>query len=181
MYGLPPRFDCFPTMMNYRRAKSRFIGGLPEEAFGRLRYRQYPSEHTFSDFEWLLRNFPKLQAVEAGPLIETLSRSALVVLDHPSTTLCQAMGGDIPMIGYWDWEAWPLTAQAEPVFAELERVGILFRNPEAAAKQVDAVWRDSRRWWNEPERQRVRTIWCKNYALTDRHCWLSWLKRLPAI
>ncbi len=181
MYGLPPRFDCFPSMVAYRRAKLPFIRALSKEVFERLRYRQYPSEHTFSDFEWLRRHFPRLRAVGAGPLIESFSRSTLVVLDHPQTTICQTLAGDIPTIGYWDWDAWPLTADAEPFFAELERVGVLFRAPEAAAAQVNAVWRDARRWWNEPERQRARLAWCSQFALHDRHCWWSWFKRLPAI
>jgi putative transferase (TIGR04331 family) len=181
MYGVLPRFDCYPPMMDYRRAKRRFIGRLSDGAAARLRYRQYPSRHTFSDTEWLRRFFPDLRTIEGDVLIEALSRSTLVVLDHPSTTICQTMAGNIPTIGYWDWNAWPLARQAEPYFAGLERAGILFRTPDAAADQVNAVWQRAQEWWNEPQRQRARLLWCEQFALFDKHCWLSWLRRLPAI
>lgn len=180
MIPLYTRFDLTPTHVEYRRWKKRFFSALPTTATDTLLYRPYLSPHSFLDAEWLRRFIPNLKTID-GRLHDVMFASRLAVIDHPFTTFPIAMACGIPTVGFWQKDAWPMSRQAAPYFAELEDAGILFSDPEAAAKQVGAVLHRANEWWHEPAVTRARARWCEKYAWADRRWWLKWWKILPAI
>ncbi len=180
MIPLYTRFDITPTHVEYRRWKKRFFSALPAVTTDTLLYRPYLSRHSFADVDWLRRFIPNLKTID-GRLHDVMFASRLAVIDHPFTTFPIAMACGIPTIGFWQKDAWPLSRQAAPYFAELEDAGILFGKPEDAARQVAAVLDRAEEWWREPPVARARIRWCEKYAHADRRWWLTWWKILPSI
>lgn len=164
--------------LSYRRAKLAFLGGLEESVRGRAAYRPYRRNVTvLQDDEFVRDAYPDLPLVE-GDLDRALLRCRLAVIDHPITTILTVMAGNVPSIFYWEPDAWPLARQAQPVFDELRRVGILHDSPEAAAAQVNAVWADVAGWWARPEIQAARRRFIRDYARTSRVWWWHWMRAL---
>src|SRR5262249_25658745 len=159
--------DFVPSHLDYRRWKCRFVDMLNADARKNLLYRPYFSDLTFDDAMWMRRHYPHLRLVE-GPLEQALFACKLVVLDHPGTTLAVALAANVPTVAFWDREKWLLARQAKPLFAELERVGILCSDPESAATQVNTIWPDVEEWWREPGRQKARRAWCRQFAWAER-------------
>lgn len=180
MIPLYTRFDLTPTHVEYRRWKKLFFSALPATTTDTLLYRPYLSPHSFADVDWLRKFIPNLKTID-GRLHDVMFASRLTVIDHPFTTFPIAMGCGVPTIGFWQKDAWPLSRQAAPLFAELEDAGILFSNPEAAAKQVASVLHRAEDWWREPAVARARARWCEKYARADKWWWLKWWKILPTI
>jgi putative transferase (TIGR04331 family) len=103
------------------------------------------------------------------------------VLDYPGTTLAEVLAANIPTICFWDKQQWLLSAQAQPLFDQLEAAGILFGRPEDAAAQLNAIVPDIEAWWHAPDRQRARARWCQEFARADRYWLLKWLKAFATL
>ena len=153
---------------------------LSPTVISKMRYRPYHVDYGIEDATWVRRFFPNIPIVD-GVLQPVLFKSRLVVVDHPITTMAIALSANIPTIGFWQKDAWPLALEAESFFADLERVGIVFDNPEAAATKITEIWPRLESWWQEPERQQVRMAWCRRFAWADRWWWLRWLTALAEL
>jgi hypothetical protein len=180
MDAIWPRIDFFPPAIEYRRWKRHFLSALDPEIFTQLRYRPYLAQETLEDAVWLRRFFPTLKIVE-GHLDPVMHASRLLVVDHPVTTFATALAANIPTVGFWDHDAWPLARQAEPVFEELKRAGIIFHDPKRAAASINETWSDVEGWWADPDRQRARELFCERYARTSRWWLFDWLRVLRTL
>jgi putative transferase (TIGR04331 family) len=182
---LPVSLTSIPRahqQLNYRRDKKDFIQTLASPVFQRLSYRAYFGGGTgcLEDRSYFEEEFPGLKICE-GDLHSQILKCKLLVVDHPGTTLNLALAANIPMIGYWNSEDWPMCEQSLPYFLALEKVGILFSDAEEAAKKVNQIWGDAQEWWNQPEVQEARLAWCEQYAKVDRFWWWQWMKALREI
>ncbi len=165
-------------MLAYRDAKIRFVNDLDAAPRSALRYRPYPFEAgALLDQPFFLRHFPDTPIVR-GPLSEQMLACRLLVLDHPGTTVNLALAADVPLIAYWDQDAWPISRDGSPVIARLRAAGVVHDQPEAAAAQINRVWGDLDAWWASPEVRTARQEFLALYGRVDRQWWLRWAAAL---
>ena len=165
--------------LRYRRAKRAFLQGLDPALLRQVSYRAYRRGNTdLSDADYMRAAFPDIRE-HRGELQGSLMRCRLLVLDHPITTMLIAMAANIPTILYWERDAWPLAASAEPYFQRLRDAGILFHDAAQAAAKVNAIWDDVPGWWGTSEVQTARRVFADRYARTSRWWWwVHWLRAL---
>jgi putative transferase (TIGR04331 family) len=175
------RFHAYPRpnqWLDYRGWKARFLDHLPERLRSAILFRPYGRAHSdLDETDYLRARGHDLPLLE-GDLDERLLSCRLLIMDHPGSTLNTAMAANVPTIAFWDPEAWPLCDSAKPDFEALENAGILFRTPEDAARQTNAVWNDVAAWWQSPSVQAARKQWCAQYAWAERFWWPRWLLAL---
>ncbi|MDR3320505.1 MAG: LIC12162 family protein [Desulfovibrio sp.] len=180
----PYRLDACPTplqVMDYRRAKKRFFAALRPDLRGRALYRPYfPIPGTLGDADWLLPQFPQVRLC-AGSLARQMLSCRLLVLDHPGTTMLEALAADVPTVLYWSCPAWLCTPQSENMRGELAAAGIWYPTPEEAAGAAERVF-DNPAWWRSAPVQTARRRYCAVYAMTVRGgenaYWLNTLVKL---
>jgi hypothetical protein len=180
MIHFNPRIDFTPCPLRYRRQKRRFVDHLDAHVVDHLRYRPYNTAATIDDDAWMRQIYPRLRIVE-GVLEPAMFASRLVVVDHPGTMMAVALAANIPLIAFWDRDAWPLARQAKPLFAALEEAEILFHDPARAAAQVNAIWPHVEEWWRDPLRQKARAAWCERFAWAERTWVLYWFRGLARL
>lgn len=151
-------------MFFYREDKARFLAALPSSLQKQVWYRPYfdiPS--SLSDAPWIRERFPKTHQC-VGVLEPHLLQCRLLVLDHPGTTLAQALAADIPLVLFWNRDAVHFTPEALPLLDILREGGILYDSPEKAAAQVRRIWDDVPGWWVKA--RSYCEPWASHYALT---------------
>jgi putative transferase (TIGR04331 family) len=82
---------------------------------------------------------------------------------------------------FWNPAHFALTPQAVPYFDKLRSAGILFDNPQDAAKKVNEIWHDVQGWWQQPEVQNAKDEFCHQFARTSKNWrkeWSEFLKQL---
>ncbi|GFH62393.1 MAG: conserved hypothetical protein [Candidatus Desulfovibrio kirbyi] len=179
------RLDSWPTplqMLHYRRGKERFFYALDRDIHTHTLYRPYFSvPGTLRDADWLMPRFPELRLC-TGPLARHMLDCRLLVLDHPGTSLHEAMAADIPVILYWEPGHWPLTPDAETLLDMLAKAEIWHCAPDKAALKVQAVWGNPDLWWRCAHVQQARRNWCASYAMTvqgsENPHWIKALREL---
>ena len=105
---------------------------------------------------------------------ESLSASTIFVCDHNSTTFLEAFCLNHPTIVFWNPEHYLLNDSAKPYYDMLIDAGILFYNPEAAAKSLVSAYQDVEVWWNEPFRQQAVKTFCDQFAKTSQDAVKIW-------
>lgn len=175
------RLDSHPTplqYLEYRRDKERFFVKLGQELQDQSLYRPYfPLPGTLADADWLLPKFPGLRLCE-GDLLPQLLNCRILVIDHPGTTLLEAMAAGIPVIAYWNRKYWPFAPEASILLDLLSAAGIWHDSPEAAAAMARQIWQNSGLWNNDPERRLARDVFSRKQALAAPDVINQWLKKL---
>lgn len=165
----PYRMDSRPTprqYVRYRAAKVEFFAALPVAVQARCLYRPYFSvPGTLADAEWLLPRFPALQRC-VGPLEPHMLGCRLLVLDHHGTTLLQALAANVPLVVFWEREAWALCPECAELLPALRDAGIWHPDARSAAAHVARVWETVPAWWCSEPVQAARRLWRERYALT---------------
>ncbi len=103
----------------------------------------------------------------SGPIEPLISGCRLYVATYNATTFLESLNRNIPTIMFWNPKHWELRSSAEPYFEKLKKVGIFHDKPEDAAEKVSEIWCDVQKWWNNPEVQEAREIFCNRYAGTQ--------------
>ena len=181
----PYRLDAWPTplqILEYRRAKRRFFTALRDDLRGRSLYRPYfPVPGTLRDADWLLPQFPQVRLC-AGNLTGQMLSCRLLVLDHPGTTMLEALAANVPMVSYWSRPSWHGTRESEIMLDGLAEAGIWYPTPEEAARAVERVFDNPQLWWKNDSVRIARRRYCAKYAMTVRgsenQYWIKTLARL---
>lgn len=97
-------------------------------------------------------------------LVESISRSRLVVSTYNATTFLETMAMDVPTVVFWNPEHWELRGAAKIYFDDLRDVGILHYSSESAGRHVNNVWLDVSAWWRSEAVQKVRRKFCLRYS-----------------
>lgn len=164
-----------------RRQKDAFLDGLAPAARDSVRYRPYPEDHkAVRDWPYFAARHPGLQR-HTGVFHESLRRCRLLVVDHPGLTFLLALRADIPVIGFWNPDAWARAPEAAAYFDGLQAAGIVFEDGAAAAEQVNRVWADVDAWWRRPEVREARAAFCREHLRASRWWWLHWMRALAAL
>lgn len=178
------RLDSHPSPLQYaayRRGKKAFLKNLPTEIQARSSYRPYfPLPGTLADAEWLLPQFPEVELCQ-GALLPQLLTCKLLTIDHPGTTMLEALAAGIPFIAYWNKKAWPWAPEAASALEALACCGIWHDTPQSAARQAALIWGDVLHWWNTPCVRQGREAFAAQYALHEanwRDTWNNMLENL---
>ncbi len=119
--------------------------------------------------------FPELRVeVASGPLHERMRHAALTVIDHPATSLLEALALGRPTLLFWRPEIWDCRPSARPALDRLRKAGILFDEPEKASRAAAALWSDPRGWWARPEAREAVTAFRKTLALGSPNWIRDW-------
>ena len=152
----------FPMTLDYSEAYFKnqivFLAALAREPRALLKARPHREDMGCVGAQRLLDACPGIQIDGWDvPFQKSLERCSLYICDHCfcSTTFMEALYADKPSILFHpgDFAADKIHPDAAPFYDELRKAQILFDNPIEAAKQVNAVYSDPRKWWNEPQRQ----------------------------
>lgn len=162
----------------YLKSKKDFLLGLKEHVLRLVYYRPYPPQLGSLNDLIYCKNIIHGLNICKGALHKQILKCKLLVLDHPGTTLNIAMAANIPIIGFWKSQHWPMCRQAIPFFDALEEAGVLFQTGQDAAQKVNQIWDDVQGWWNQKLIQQARKDWCYQYARTSKFWWCEWAKAL---
>jgi putative transferase (TIGR04331 family) len=181
----PYRLDAWPSplqILEYRQAKVRFFAALRDDLRGRSLYRPYfPVPGTLKDADWLLPQFPQVRLCE-GDLVGRMLSCRLLVLDHPGTTMLEALAANVPIVSYWSRPSWHFTRESEIMLDGLAEAGIWHPTPEEAARVAGRIFDNPLLWWKSDPVQAARRRYCAEYAMTVRggenRYWIKTLARL---
>lgn len=141
-----------------------FLKQLPSTIRARTLYKAYKNRlGSFLEKEPVGLVVDDIQFVDSD-LHALVEVCRILVMDYPGTTFHMAMSADIPCILFWRKEDWLFTEQADQVFEQLRRVGILHDTPEAAAKMVASAWSSVYSWWNSPVVRKARGAFNEMFA-----------------
>jgi putative transferase (TIGR04331 family) len=172
--------------LSYRQEKTAFIESLPPEILKTMVYRPYPDgPGILSDGDYYRQFYPALKIADENVshrgLIQELLACRLVLADHPVTIFSLALAANIPVIGMWREESWPLARQAYPIFKQLKSAGIIYHNGTEAAAKLAETWDDVQAWWQTETVQSARQNFVRNYARTSPVWWWYWARALTSL
>lgn len=168
--------------LSYFSAQRAFYRALCPEAATGLVYRPYPwRQYHWDSAEALRADFPQTPISTEGNLMDVMLGARLVVIDHNSTSLLEALTLDVPLICYWAESFQPLRQECAQDFDALRRAGVLFDTPEAAARQVNAVWNQAEAWWRSPEVRAAVEPFARKYAWTSPDYLSQWQQTLRTL
>ena len=154
-----PRYsrDIFSSIissqwLNYCNDQFRFINALNQEIKDKTTVRLYPH-----DYKWnqQLRWKDKFNTLDYDfgkkTIINQLKQTKIFVSTYNATTFLESIQMNIPTIMFWDSNYWELRDEAIPFFKELEKAKIFHNNPESAAKQINIIWNNPKKWWESKQ------------------------------
>lgn len=143
----------------------KFVRALPKDIRKNLLVRLFVPDWGWTQADRWRAEMPDVRIHSgSGPIEPLISGCRLYVATYNATTFLESLNRNIPTIMFWNPEHWELRLSAEPYFEKLKKVGIFHTEPEDAAKKVSEIWCDVQKWWNNPEVQEAREIFCNRYA-----------------
>lgn len=178
---IPGRFSFEGDIFNRpasRTEKSALFDGLSSDVRKKIRYRPYfGMQSTLADASYFADKYPDIPQIKDG-FFERLMRCNLMVIDHPGTTMLQALAAGIPFIGFWNPAAFHMCPEAQSKFDRLRQVGVIFDSGADAARQVNQIANDPASWWSNPDVQAAISDVRETYAKTSRTWLIDWAKAL---
>ena len=78
--------------------------------------------------------------------------------------MLETLAVNMPTIAFWNYGLEELVPSAKAFYEKLRRAGVIFENPEEAARQVVTLWDNVGEWWNSKEVQEARSTFCERYS-----------------
>ena len=164
----------------YWPMQETFFRRLSESLRASLVYKPFHQDYGWGERARVSRVVPGMRFDESSGAIKGMQRSKLVVIDHPGTSLLQALAMNAPTVAFWNPSQCPMRSEAYPYFALLREVGILHDGPEQAARHVGEIGLDPRSWWSNSAVQAARKRFCRRFAWSDPHWETMWRNALGA-
>ncbi len=160
----------------------RFIKKMKPEILSKMRVRFHRDDWGW-DFAQRWADFcPDVSVENWGvPFFNSLDNCRLCVIDHQGTTFLEALAANKPTVLFWDPVITQPKPQAQPYYDRLRTVGILYDTPEAAADTVSTIYSDTAGWWNHPERQEARRVFCNHFARISSNALDEWAEEFMRI
>ncbi|MBF0249332.1 MAG: hypothetical protein HQL35_01750 [Alphaproteobacteria bacterium] len=173
------RIDIFPSYTLYYRQKMEFLSGLSSKIKERFQYRLYPQVYpdAFDEEGSLKTYYPEIEFV-CGNLDEAILGCELVIFDHPSTAMHNALVANSPCMLFWNPSWWPLSADKEGDFNTLRQAGILFDTPQDALRHLDVIEGNVAAWWQSDPVQEARRLWLVAHGRADASWFWNWVKAI---
>jgi len=151
----------------YQAEQFKFVRSLPSDIHEKLTVRLH---HTYKILPWYEEQRWQDQSPQTKldmgklPLKRLIASSRLVVHSYDSTGILETLSLNIPTLCFWQNEFEHLIPEAKAYYQRLKDVGIFQDSPEKAAQFITTHWTDIDSWWQDPEVQKVRQIFCGQYA-----------------
>lgn len=154
----------------YQEEQFKFVEALPlviqQKLVVRLPVR---SRKTFWSEEQQWRDRHPSVEVEPGiaNIDKLINKSRLVIHSYDSTGMLETLAFNIPTICFWHGGFDHLLPTAKRFYEMLREVSIIVDTPEQAAEWVSKHWEQLDVWWGSSRLQRIRAIFCDEYARLD--------------
>lgn len=168
------------VLSGYWSMQESFFCGLTQPIRDSILFRAFPIEYGWGERGRARRSIPGVRFDDAAGAIRGMKRSKLIVIDHPGTSLLQALAMNAPTVAFWDPAHCPMRSEAEPYFTLLREAGILYDSADAAARQVNQVGPAPLDWWMSPAVQRARKKFCRRFAWADPNWKRIWAAALSS-
>lgn len=155
-----------------------FSNALSKDIKAKIIYRPFSLEYGWGERELVKRLYPQAEFIKNGGLPEWLKKVRLAVIDHAHTSYIEALTINVPTVLYWNHDVYLMRKEAQGYFELLKNAGILYQDPESAAKKVNEVYENPDAWWKTPSVQHAREEFCRRYAFTDKNWLKFWSKEL---
>jgi putative transferase (TIGR04331 family) len=184
--AMPPyhyRFDAgikTDDMFSYLDNKSKFITVLKDDIKQQLEYRPY-KDYGWNEISYIKTIYSGVSIASEGRLIDYMKKARIVVIDHAQTGFLEALTLNVPTVLYWDHDIYVMRPEAEPYFQQLRDVGILYKDPENAARKVNEIYDDPMKWWQSRAVQEAKNNFCQKFALSSNNWKKDWAEVLANI
>ncbi len=179
------RFTSTPvsdSFQEYIRWRSSFLNALSDYNRDYVLMRMYFSDYRRNEKDALLKEFPELHFDTHQIAFENrLSESTLLIIDHPVTTMLQALASGKPTILFWNPLHWELRESAEPYFHSLRQAGILHDSSQGAAFKLNEISGDPASWWNTPDVKGARDEFCRQFAKKSTNWKKDWAEEFSKL
>jgi putative transferase (TIGR04331 family) len=185
MFVIPFRFDSFfwTIAHNYRKFKEGILLTLANSEFGEhLFYRPYTGGKNccLSDEDYFRTVISDIKILK-GNFHKELTKCALLVLDHPGTTLNIAMAMNTPFLLVWKKEWFPFNKEADLYLDRFRELGIFFEDSTLLLEQIIFIKKEYGtfyNWWkNNVNVQKLRKEWMSKYAMADKGWRFQWIRQ----
>lgn len=157
-----------PQWRDYVTAQVRFVSALDPAARREVVLRPYAQDFGWEPLPYWRRHCPEVRFDSHTPMGHLFKIARLIVVDHPATTMLQALAANVPTLMYWDADRFSMRTGAETLFMPLRASGMLHGDPESAAAKFSTIAGDLEAWWLSPEIQHARAEFCSHFArVTD--------------
>lgn len=170
---LPPDF-----IFEYRKQKIKFIQKLNQKVYSNFYYRPYTDNNwCLKDELYVLKCIPNLKILR-GNLHKSLSKSRLLVLDHPGTTLAVSMAMNTPTVLFFSSDHYPMIGDAKEIFSVFKKHNIYHPDINSAVKFINNNYDTIHNWWKSVPVQNARQEFLLKFANVDSNWRIKWIKSL---
>jgi len=174
-----PVAEMYDEYLDWRNI---FLRELAASIRDRILIRLYPTEYGREESAYIKREFNGMKFDNHNlSLLKQLEKSKIVIIDHPVTTMLEALSRNVPTILYWNPNSWELRMEAEGFFEELHDAQIWHKEPISAAKFLNEVEVEPLEWWNDKKTQQAREKFIIEFALADDKWAQKWWNEIKEI
>ena len=101
-----------------------------------------------------------------GSVKNAIELSKLFVITYNSTFVQEAILSNVPVVIFWTSDLFSIREEYAYCFSQMRDVGMFHDSPKSAALHINSIWHDVDSWWNSHATQRVRLIFCEQFART---------------
>ena len=177
-----PKYFCSTNLIDtYNRLclTINLLKNLNKKTFNKIIFRSHNEGH-FSEKKLLNAEVKNLKFSKNFPEDDILY-SKLVLMNNYSTFFFKSLAWNVPTVLLTKINCWKLSPDARKMHIKLKKVGIIHEDPVKAAKFLNNFENKLSNWWYQDELQKVRKMFCKNYAQSDINWKSQWAKFLLKI
>lgn len=122
-----------------------------------------------------------LQELHKGLTHELVQRCHVVLWDQPGTGFLECLSSNIPTMVYWPRTYSQEEAWVNPIFLELEHLGIIHRDVDSLLEELQRFKKSPHSWMNHPERVSLISCFCREFAWTSDEWPEHWRRYLDGL
>ena len=151
----------------------QLLGDLTEEVKLHAKVKPYPIEFGWNTWQRYVDSVGQDHVLKEGRLDRVFDASRVIVCTYPETTFSEAMASGVPTILLYADALNERNPVAYPLLETLRSASVVFHDPGAAARHINAIWDDPDLWWESPDVLRAREEFRLQATLLDS----DWVRR----
>ena len=109
--------------------------------------------------------FPEIKVnISSGNIYKHFFDSKIVISTYNATSFLETLSLNIPTIVFWDEKYFQLNDEAIVYFELLKEAKIFHADIKSASDHLIKIWDNVENWWFDDEVQKIREIFCSNFA-----------------
>jgi putative transferase (TIGR04331 family) len=173
--GLTNRLETWDVFEEYEiffNQQIAFIKALSNEIFNKLILRLFYSNElqNISEIKKFKKFFANIKIddgkIQINKLIE---KSRLVIHSYDSTGLLETLSQNIPTLAFWQNKFDHINSTERFYYKLLVDAGILHLTASSIAKKTNEIWEDIDKWWLSNRTQKVRILFCNQFAKLSKN------------